>query len=54
MKKIYKILRKVLEFLPLSFWEKRLLLKPFREKKIYNYLVVPDSCFKSKSMELVK
>jgi len=53
MKKTYRIIRKVLNYLPLSLFEKRLILKPFKEKPPYNYLVVLDSCFKSKSREVI-
>lgn len=51
--KIYQKIRKVLSYLPLSFFEKRLILKPFKSKKVYNHLVIPDKCFKSSSKEII-
>jgi len=52
--KVYRVLRKFLNKINLfSFNENRFLLSLFKEKAVYNYLVVPESCFKSKSREVI-
>jgi hypothetical protein len=63
MTKTYQTTRKIIYSFPLSIYEKKFLMKIVNKIRyfitrknpriIYNYLVVPESCFKSKSREVI-